>query len=152
MRLSDRSKLSFKQGSQIELAADGKTIAMVDARGAVHLGDLSTHSFTTVLQKGSPSDGNGLFSNDDRVLVLNLGRRLFDKHNFDTWPFGFRPSLANPVMQIWLTESGKMLGKIPDEGEAIALSLDGRTVVSQSGDSVKIWDIWDLVTDPAKMR
>ncbi len=55
-------------------------------------------------------------------------------------------------MQIWLTESGKMLGKIPDEGEAIALSLDGRTVVSQSGDSVKIWDIWDLVTDPAKMR
>jgi WD40 repeat protein len=121
--------------SAIAFAPDGKTIATADARTdstsalvgscSVRLWDMATGKELHEL-RGHQNEVHALALSPDGTMLASGGE-------------GFK----NQVIRIWDVASGKLLHELPQGGETLAFSTDGRTLAaaSQQGRTIRLWDV-----------
>jgi WD40 repeat protein len=129
----EASDTSQKPYGAMAVSPDGKT-CVVDNYGNVKLQDAATGSVIAVLQEDGPDVESALFSPDSRMLALNY-------HKYE-----------DRASRILNTTGAKLAATLPDKERVVAFTPDGCTVISQGASSIKLWDIWDLAVDQAKVR
>jgi WD40 repeat protein len=129
----EASDTSQKPYGALAVSPDRKTCA-VGNYGSVNLQETATGSVIAVLHEDGSHVESALFSPDSRMLALNF-------HNFH-----------DGASRIFNTTGAKLAATLPDKERVVAFTPDGCTVISQGASSIKLWDIWDLTVDQAKVR
>jgi eukaryotic-like serine/threonine-protein kinase len=120
--------VAFSHDGKTVLTGSGSTAQMWDAASGQRIGVVLEHAKSNTVSLVA-------FSADDHAIITGMQHEVIDR-NKNKYQTGH-------TVQVWDANSGKPIGKPfnVDPGGKMTLSPDGKTVVSQSGASVRLYDI-----------